>query len=938
MDPTTILSIANGLACLLSLIAVVLALRPLQIKSNRGGWILLAAAFLLLAVMAGLNIGFLLATHTPDLNHDPVAAGILIATGLLACISASILSKRSLGDFLQKKAAQESAERFLLAFEKVPQIQVIKDRQGIYEYTNPVYNQFLGKKGQSLLGESDQKFFPRAQANSIRQEEEKVIESVLPRSRDEEIRGVDGVRWFRMTRTPLLDEHNVVKWVLVTGVDITASKSNEIVLADLKQSLVILYETERAMSDTVDQAAMWENILAWAGKLANTVHNGLWQVIPERSTAILKAGNGKLSGQVGMQMRSGEDIVWKVWQNGQSTFVNDYQAWPSRSQWLKDDDFSAVIGLPIKTKAQVAFVLTLYCDKAGQVFRDEQVQILSAFAQLASARLQNADRFTNYQSELEEWKRKLDNLHYRVRLEHIVAVIAAHFIGLDLEKIDDGITRSLQTIAKFLGIDRCYLVLFSKNGKGPYDSSVFYSSAMNPGDERREDFASEDFRWYLSKLNQSEAIHISKVHDLLPDNDEAALYLQNRGIKSFTAIPLVSNRSVMGYLGFETLQIEIEWSPEILALLKVDAEMVVNLLDRKRTAMSMAEKQEKITHQIASLEQHSQESKLLTEMGDLLQACRTADEAYPIIIRFVQRLIPAGSGAIYLIYNTKDPAEKVAAWGSDQPGPNEHELILNECWALRRGRTYVVQDPESESICNHIKAPIKAGYMCVPLIAQGEAAGILHLRLSTNGAGGLSISESQQALAAKIGEFIAITLTNLKLRDNLRSQAIRDPLTGLFNRRYMEETLDREIRRAVRHSTSVGLIMFDIDKMKPINDRFGHDAGDLLLKTLGKELLGLFRGEDVACRYGGDEFTIVLPEATLSDVWRRAEQMRETIKKLDLKYTGKSVGQITLSIGVAAFPDHGQTAERVLLACDAASYASKSEGGDRIMMGHKVEA
>jgi hypothetical protein len=131
--------------------------------------------------------------------------------------------------------------------------------------------------------------------------------------------------------------------------------------------------------------------------------------------------------------------------------------------------------------------------------------------------------------------------------------------------------------------------------------------------------------------------------------------------------------------------------------------------------------------------------------------------------------------------------------------------------------------------------------------------------------------------------------------------------------------------------------MFDIDKMKPINDRFGHDAGDLVLKTLGNELLRMFRGEDVACRYGGDEFTIVLPEASLADVWQRAEQMRDAVKRIDLQYEGKQLGAVTLSIGVAAYPDHGASTERVLLAADAASYASKSEGGDRIMMGHKAE-
>jgi diguanylate cyclase (GGDEF)-like protein len=327
----------------------------------------------------------------------------------------------------------------------------------------------------------------------------------------------------------------------------------------------------------------------------------------------------------------------------------------------------------------------------------------------------------------------------------------------------------------------------------------------------------------------------------------------------------------------------------------------------------------------------------MTEMADLLQACRTADEAYPIIIRYIQRLIPLGSGALYIIHDAKDPAEQTAAWGSDQPGPAEHELVLNECWALRRGRIYVVEDPASEPVCSHIKEPIQTGYMCVPLLAQGIAVGDLHLRLPVNNPENLKFTENQHRLASKISETIAVPLTNLKLRDELRSQAICDPLTKLYNRRYMEETLEREIRRATRHSTSVGIIMFDIDKLKPINDGYGHDAGDLLLKTLGREMLSLFRGEDVACRYGGDEFTIVLSEASLADTWRRAEQLREAVKRLDIKYDGAPIGPITLSIGVAAYPDHGLSAERVLLASDAASYTSKSEGGNRISMGHKVE-
>ena len=260
-------------------------------------------------------------------------------------------------------------------------------------------------------------------------------------------------------------------------------------------------------------------------------------------------------------------------------------------------------------------------------------------------------------------------------------------------------------------------------------------------------------------------------------------------------------------------------------------------------------------------------------------------------------------------------------------------MTTNECWGLRRGRMYLIKDPQTETVCGHIKEKIQTAYLCVPMLAQGRAIGVLHLRANPGLSQAETFSEDQQRLARRAAEYIAMSLINLRLRDELRSQAIRDPLTGLFNRRYMEETLDREIRRAQRHNTAVSVIMFDIDRMKPINDKFGHDAGDLLLKSLGSRLINMFRGEDVACRYGGDEFTVVLPEASLADTWRRAEHIRQAVRSMDLKYEGTSLGEVTVSIGVAAFPDHGATAERILLSADAASYAAKSEGGDRIMVG-----
>jgi diguanylate cyclase (GGDEF)-like protein len=230
--------------------------------------------------------------------------------------------------------------------------------------------------------------------------------------------------------------------------------------------------------------------------------------------------------------------------------------------------------------------------------------------------------------------------------------------------------------------------------------------------------------------------------------------------------------------------------------------------------------------------------------------------------------------------------------------------------------------------------------MCVPMMAQGEALGILYLdsgRNQNNNGNGTSpidaSNESQVRLARTLAEHIALALANLNLREVLQSQSIRDPLTGLFNRRYMEASLERELRRANRKKCSLGVMMVDVDHFKRFNDAFGHDAGDALLAELSKVFKNLFRGEDIVCRYGGEEFTIILPDASLQDTRERGEHLREAAKNAIAQYRGQALDHITLSVGVSAFPEKGISAEALLRSADAALYRAKEEGRDRVVVG-----
>jgi diguanylate cyclase (GGDEF)-like protein len=222
------------------------------------------------------------------------------------------------------------------------------------------------------------------------------------------------------------------------------------------------------------------------------------------------------------------------------------------------------------------------------------------------------------------------------------------------------------------------------------------------------------------------------------------------------------------------------------------------------------------------------------------------------------------------------------------------------------------------------------------LAAQGETLGVLYVENVSEPAGsaveaGPDQTEILERQATAVGGRISLALANLRLREVLRGQSIRDPLTGLFNRCFMEESLERELRRAMRGKQQVALLMLDIDHFKRFNDTFGHQAGDALLRALGNLLKESTRGQDVVCRYGGEEFAFVLAGASLDAARKRAELLREDIKQLNALHGGQLLGAVTLSIGIAVFPDNGDSAEHLLKAADDALYRAKENGRDRII-------
>ena len=367
------------------------------------------------------------------------------------------------------------------------------------------------------------------------------------------------------------------------------------------------------------------------------------------------------------------------------------------------------------------------------------------------------------------------------------------------------------------------------------------------------------------------------------------------------------------------------------------AELSNEIAERTKAEITIKETNLKLTHWAAKLDRHNREVTLLSEMGEQLHLCLTSEEAYSVIKKFVKKLFPDESGALYIINSSRNFLEAVLTWGDL---PLEPVFAPDDCWALRRGQVNLVNASHSGVLCRHFSSPESVlYYMCLPMMAQGETIGILnirHLKTPTDD-GQAHYFEDQKQLANTVAEHISSALANLRLRKKLREQSIRDPLTELFNRRYMEESLERELHRAKRNNSPIGIVMFDIDNFKKFNDTAGHDAGDKVLQALAGLMKAQIREEDIACRFGGEEFILILPEMMLDKVRDRAEDLRLRTQALTLTHKNKPLGPITISLGVSLYPMHGATSEVLIKSADKALYRAKNSGKNRVVISEVAE-
>ncbi len=362
-----------------------------------------------------------------------------------------------------------------------------------------------------------------------------------------------------------------------------------------------------------------------------------------------------------------------------------------------------------------------------------------------------------------------------------------------------------------------------------------------------------------------------------------------------------------------------------------------DISERIRAGEAQRQHAESLDRLVKELELRTEQMTSLNEMGALLACSGTVKEACAVVANSVQKLLPtARSGALYLCRSSRDLFEAAVRWGKkDVSAPT---FPLEACWALRRGQLHWSDLFGNGITCQHLTSNSTTECLCVPMVAQGNTIGVLHLEFLSaelrRDSDTEDFRDSRQRLAVSAASQIALSLASLQLRETLREQSIRDPLTRLFNRRFLEESIERELQLAARRKQSVAVLFLDLDHFKKFNDTFGHDAGDMVLQALADMFRNFFRSSDICCRYGGEEFAIVLPDSSSEDAAIRADGLRAAVKNMRLQYKKQTLGSLTLSVGIAVFPENCSTAAELLKIADQCLYESKARGRDVVTLAH----
>lgn len=322
------------------------------------------------------------------------------------------------------------------------------------------------------------------------------------------------------------------------------------------------------------------------------------------------------------------------------------------------------------------------------------------------------------------------------------------------------------------------------------------------------------------------------------------------------------------------------------------------------------------------------QSSLMREMITMLQTSKTLEDACKIVSIFAKQLFPSTAGVVVMT-DYHDIWHSKSYWNFKHLHPITFKD--DDCWAVRSRQLHEVLHENEKPLCPHVQRLKKVQYphFCMPLDKSGKFSGILFVEILDQNMDSTAYEELKRDIELFVDQVLP-GLINIQLNEQLRQQSLSDPLTGLYNRRFFISALANEIARAKRRKLQFSLVIMDIDHFKKYNDTFGHDAGDQILQKLSDILRIHFRESDIICRYGGEEFIVLLPEIGLEDAKKRCEKLLERIRNELFLPTLPKSRKVTVSIGISEFPKHTRSAEQLINKADKALYEAKARGRNQI--------
>lgn len=335
-----------------------------------------------------------------------------------------------------------------------------------------------------------------------------------------------------------------------------------------------------------------------------------------------------------------------------------------------------------------------------------------------------------------------------------------------------------------------------------------------------------------------------------------------------------------------------------------------------------------------SVEQLQSEREVILQINrtiGFLQSCNTSAEIGHLAGPFLQRLFPDYSGALRIYSPARDELQLLTNWG---PAELIGFASPHDCWALRRGEVHHYFPNSDAPLCPHCQNDVTpTTTMCIPLAAHGETIGLLSLQqVIADEPGSAADNHDTQHLSEAVARHLSVTLANLRLKEELREQSVRDPLTSAFNRTYLDDIAEKTIAQARRHQRKIVVAMFDLDHFKQFNDTQGHLAGDVALTAVVDYVHANIREGDWLFRYGGEEFVLILQDIGRDEARTKLNELRHGISRLQLHLADRPLPSVTASIGASIFPYHGERFEELLVLADTALYEAKRQGRDGIVI------